>query len=109
MTAVDGMDDHIKELVANYIRAKVLLEKWKQDTFPPRTVVCVECPQYKGFGIATMEDGTRPEQLAVRLENGNIWWYPVRDCCIAHRVGDWPLWIKREKKLPCHVREEEKQ
>lgn len=98
MTAVDGMDDEIKELVERYTSIRDKLIDWRRDNFPVRSVVYVECDQYTGFGIVE-RDGAEPHQLAVRLENGNTWWYPVEKTMLAHRPGDWPSWIKREKKL----------
>lgn len=95
MTIVDGMDDEVKELVAKFEAAQGKLEAYKQEHFPPGTVVYVECDQYKGFGVA--RDDSPPKQVAVMLENGNTWWYAITTVCIAPKPGHWPGWIKRMK------------
>ena len=53
------------------------LEEYRKANFQAHTKVIVNAPQYKGPGITTVEDATRPDQVAVRLGNGNVWWYPI--------------------------------
>jgi len=99
MTAVDGMDDEIKELVAAYKLASKKLKAWREEHRPLRSVVYVECEKYKGFGIVNHDDHPT-EYLSVRLENGNTWWYPIEKTFDAgRRMCDWPTWIKREKRI----------
>lgn len=96
MTAVDGMFDKVVKLVANYDRAAKKLLDYKASELPPNTVVYVECDQYTGYGISVLNDGVKPNQIAVKLENGNTWWYPVEKTFPANtRPGDWPEWIKK--------------
>jgi hypothetical protein len=100
MTAVDGMDDDIKELVEKYKLASANLVKWKKENRPFGSVVYVECDQYTGFGIIQDDASCRPEQLSVRLGNDNVWWYPLEQTTLADRhMNNWPNWIRREKKL----------
>lgn len=63
-----------------YRTAKVELLQRNRLAFPLSSVVAVACPQYTGPGIVTMEDGCPPDKVPVRLENGNVWWYPVEAC-----------------------------
>ena len=100
MTAVDGMDDELKELVCNYMKALEKIQDWKKDMFPTGTVVYVEHDSYKGFGIVVSDMECYPTKVPVRLQNDNIWWYSV--LCVTpatRRPVDWPDWIKREKKI----------
>lgn len=39
-------------------------------------MVYVHCNQYQGYGTATRDD-CWPDKVAVRIENGNVWWYPL--------------------------------
>jgi len=55
--------------------------EFKARVFPVKSAVYVQSARYRGFGfIARHEQQTPFEQLAVTLENGNEWWYPVLEC-----------------------------
>ena len=79
------------------------LRRFRQTWYPAGKVVQVECGQFKGYGITAGQDDSAPaDQLPVRLENGNVWWYPIECCCL--RMGDkdserLPAWIKRERGI----------
>lgn len=45
------------------------------------------------YGLVTTNDGCPLDQLAVRLENGNVWWYPLDDCH-AMRRDDCSPWLQ---------------
>lgn len=85
-------------LLALQVRtAGIQLQELKAAEFPRGCLVYVRAPRYTGYGIASIEDGCPPDQLPVRLENENVWWYPV-ECC--SRVRDFkpvPHWIRRLK------------
>lgn len=80
-------DDVIKEfhqassdtasLVARYRRAVEALEGLKSQHFYRGLPVTVDCDQYKGPGFITTDGRCRPDQVAVRLPNGNTWWYGI--------------------------------
>lgn len=63
-----------------YFYAHSQLLKLKNKMFPSGQRVMVDCERYRGEGTVVMEDGTPPENLAVKLENGNVWYYPVHHC-----------------------------
>jgi hypothetical protein len=78
-----------------YRLAKSQLEYLKAREFQSGSVVYVNADQYKGYGIVKLEDGVRPDELAVSLGNGNTWWYPVLACAVIKDRNVWPLEIKR--------------
>lgn len=67
-------------LLGRYRRALAELEKFKADLFYHGTPVTVDCPRYKGPGTAVTDNQCPPDQVAVLLENGNVWWYPMEAC-----------------------------
>lgn len=67
------------------------------DVFPLGSVVYVYHPRFTGFGIVTSYE-CPPDQLAVRLENGNVWHYEIDTIATAKNRKVWPLWIKREMR-----------
>lgn len=70
----------LKELVDSFREASADLLLVKAQTFPVRSWVQVSCPgRYVGPG-QVMQDSEPADQLAVRLDNGNTWWYPIEAC-----------------------------
>ncbi|HYG24473.1 MAG TPA: hypothetical protein VEH04_16970 [Verrucomicrobiae bacterium] len=55
------------------------LREIRNQLFKPGQPVRVYSARYKGFGVVVKEQ-TDPSMLPVKLENGNVWWYPVEDC-----------------------------
>jgi len=68
------------------------LEKYKDELFPCRKTVMVDCDRYRGLGVATRWDGCPADQLPVMLPNGNTWFYPVEAC--------HPVPLEQLKNLP---------
>lgn len=66
--------------LGRYRRALAELEKCKADRFYHGTPVTVDCPRYKGPGTAVTDNQCPPDKVAVLLENGNVWWYPMESC-----------------------------
>lgn len=100
MTAVDGMDDTQKQLVADFKNARAKLAQWSLETYPEGTVVYIEAPQFTGYAIVQRNNDCPDDRISVVLENGNEWWYPILMASIGTtRPGDWPNWIKRKKNL----------
>lgn len=60
--------------------------------------VRVVSDRYNGYGMVVDDDGCPPDQLAVKLENGNTWWYPLEGCSLANR-GTCPPWLQRLMKF----------
>lgn len=99
MTAVDGMDYHVKTLVCRFKEARAMLEQWKVDTYPNGTIVYIEFTLYAGYGIVQNDYTCPPDRLSVLLENGNQLWCPVVTVIDASsKPRRWPTWIKNKKK-----------
>jgi hypothetical protein len=69
----------------------------KRRLFPPGKPVHVDAPRYHGYGVATLTEG-KADELAVRLENGNVWNYPIESC----RPAKWHEVDKATKRA--HLR-----
>lgn len=59
--------------------------------------VRVVSDRYHGYGLIVNDDGCPLDQLAVKLENGSTWWYPLGDCSVANR-DTCPPWLQRLMK-----------
>lgn len=68
------------KLLKRYESALAALEKHKAERFYPGTKVNVKCQRYTGPGMAVTDNQCPPDQVAVKLENGNVWWYRITDC-----------------------------
>lgn len=64
----------------------------KNATFPVGSLVQVESERFHGIGIVSIDESCPLEKLAVRVESGNVWWYPVEDC--QPYSGRMPSWIR---------------
>lgn len=54
--------------------------------------------RYSGYGMIVGDNSCPLDQVAVKLENGNTWWYPVEDCSVANR-DTCPPWLQRLMKV----------
>ena len=86
-----------EQTVIAYCAAEKAMQLAKALRFPHHSVVKVSSPQYSGFGIALVEDGCRPENLRVMLDNGNTWEYLASACTPGIVRKAWPLWIRRKQ------------
>lgn len=60
----------------------------------------VDCSHYKGFGVSVGKcSECPPDKLAVRVESGNVWYYPL-ECCEIKSGGPVPSWILEMSKEP---------
>lgn len=59
------------------------LTDWKAKHFQPGTEVLVNCDRYVGKGVV-VEEECRPLMIPVRIENGNVWHYPIKNCRRAY-------------------------
>ena len=73
----------IGEVVRDWREASKALKAWRALEFPSGTVVKVNCPRFTGQGIVDSQSEVAADLLAVRLENGNVWWYPVEACSVV--------------------------
>ena len=49
------------------------------------------------YGLVVNDENCPLTKLAVKLENGNTWWYEIEDCS-AIRRDDCPPWLQRVLK-----------
>lgn len=56
------------------------LRDYKNHRFQVGSKVRVNNPRFVGVGIVAFDADCQPDNLAVCLENGNVWWYPIEDC-----------------------------
>lgn len=66
-----------RPLVEVYREVKSRMEWYKDTYFPTGAIVWVKDERYTGVGIVALWDGCPPDQVAVRLENRNVWCYPL--------------------------------
>ena len=70
----------LNELLENYRRAEQALRLFRQSNYPTGTLVNVDAVKYHGPGTVAA-DSLRPvTQIPVKLENGNVWFYDLKDC-----------------------------
>lgn len=95
MVVVDGMDDELKSLVADFKNARAKLVQWSIETYPEGSVVYIEAPQFMGYAIVQRNNDCPADRISVVLENGNEWWHPILMANIGtSRPSEWPNWIK---------------
>ena len=67
-------------LLGHYRDSRKELSDFKGWRFAPGTQVTVDCERYKGPGVVAADYECPVDKLPVRLENGNVWWYPLEAC-----------------------------
>ena len=77
--------------------AAIELNIAKDAEFPAGAPVYVDAPRYRGHGVVS-RNCEHPDTVAVRLENGNTWWYPIE--CV--RVVPWAEVDKATRRM--HLR-----
>ena len=78
--------------------AKERLIEACQREFPLGRGVRVAHERFNGYGMIVADDSCPVDQLAVKLENGNTWWYPL-DCCSLANRDTCPPWLQRLMKF----------
>lgn len=92
------MSDIYKKALAYRVLGIELCEyKHKHFPFGAEIVVYVRAPRYEGYGIAVKTSDCPDDHVPVRLENGNVWNYPIEDVTQNDEGEKWPAWIKRLK------------
>ena len=66
-------------LLGAYLAARDALENFKAQHFYHGAAVTVSCGRYVGPGTAVTDNQCPPDQVAVLLEHGNVWWYFLDD------------------------------
>lgn len=77
-----------------YVTAKERLIEARQAEFPVGRGVRVAHERFHGYGMVVSDESCPPDQLAVKLENGNTWWYSLDTCSLANR-DTCPPWLQR--------------
>lgn len=80
----------VQDVVREYNDAWEKLAQARGKLFPPGTAVNVACGQYTGPGTVTNDSDCPIYKLPVRLENGNVWWYPLFACLPNAKVSPQP-------------------
>lgn len=70
----------LEQLVRRYDAAFGKLAKARREMFPTGSAVTVDAPSYHGAGFVASDGDCPVHKLPVRLENGNVWWYPLVAC-----------------------------
>lgn len=70
------------------------LREARDAEFKPMRGVRVINERYRGYGLVVRDEGCPLDQVAVTLENGNTWWYPIEDCSLAPR-DSCPPWLQK--------------
>lgn len=84
----------IMSCLRRFRTAREQLTEARQQEYPAGRGVRVVNERYNGYGMIAEDDGCPVDQLAVKLENGNTWWYPLEDCSLANR-DTCPPWLQR--------------
>lgn len=79
--------------LAYHSAEKAMLEA-KASRFAHHSVVQVASPRFNGYGIVVLEDGCPPGELAVLIENGNVWRYLAQACQPVTDRKQHPRWIR---------------
>jgi hypothetical protein len=71
------------KLVNAFIVAKMRLENYRNEIFPIGSRARVECESYTGVGDVCFDDECPIHQVPVKLERGNVFWFPIENCTPA--------------------------
>lgn len=70
----------IFQVIQEWRHLALILKHHKGTRFPAGSNVIVKAPRYKGPGVVAGDSECPADHLAVRLPNGNVWFYPL-ECC----------------------------
>jgi len=75
----------------------IALRTLSESMFPQGAVVKVNClGRFNGQAIVSGQS-TNPAELPCRLENNNVWWYPMETIHRVASMRQWEPWIRRAK------------
>lgn len=78
----------------SYERARDWLREARDVELKPGRSVRVVNERYNGYGMIVSDESCPLDKIAVQLENGNKWWYPVEDCSVTNRET-CPPWLQQ--------------
>lgn len=70
-----------QEILHSFREYRAWLNSYKSEQFPARSIVRVETI---GFGIVVIDSECPADKIPVRVESGNVWYYPIEK---VHRVS----------------------
>ena len=95
------MTTDLQKHLAQYRESEQALTDYIKSTMPYGSIVRVQCQgRYCGFCLC-FGPGERPDAVAVTLENGLVWDYPIETVrpMKDSELGSLPLWlVKRMRK-----------
>lgn len=90
---------HVHVEVHEFRRVCQWLRAYSESRFPRDSVVRVDNPKFKGYGVVVAHDECPPDCLPVVVESGNAWFYELETISFREpRINRWPRWI-RDLKL----------
>lgn len=90
-------DSDIYRLARQFRNISFELVQFRKQAFPSGSIVHVYSPCYVGHGIAAADSGCPADQVPVRLENGNTWWYPIEGVKRVTDLKSIPSSVRRMK------------
>src|SRR6267154_399905 len=84
----------LRTRLASFRKAQEWLKEARAAEFKAGRPVLVLHDRFRGYGLVADSADCPLDQLAVQLENGNTWWYPLDDCHLVRR-DDCPPWLQR--------------
>ncbi len=91
------MTSHIINLASIWRKVSNELKDYRRCTFRKFRFVKVDCERFRGHGITIFQGEAPPDHVAVLLENGNTWWYPIESVVPVTNLRDVPRSVRRMK------------
>lgn len=89
--------------LTTYRKYREWLKEARETEFKTGRPVRVINERFNGYGLVTTDENCPLDWLPVKLENNNVWWYPLEDCSLAKR-DNCPPWLQRMLKKDSTVR-----
>ncbi len=68
---------NLRSLTEIYRTVTETLKRERDARFPKGVNVMVKSPRYRGSGVTADSTDLQPDQVALLLENGNVWGYAI--------------------------------
>lgn len=92
------MRQQLRWILTAYHNLAYALEEYRAEAMPLGSAVKVCAANYSGFGFVATISEVPPDKVAVRLENGNVWYYNLFEARPIIKEDKLPPWIKREQR-----------
>lgn len=87
----------VGDMIRAYHEIEAKLMAYRRCHFRHRGFVKVDCSQFHGYGFAVLSSDVPPDRVAVHLENGNTWWYPIDAVVSVTDLQEVPRSVRRQK------------